>query len=109
MTRAVIIAKGIVQGVGFRYTVRNAAFLLGINGCVKNLDDGSVEIIAEGTRPNIDSLVQGIRNAKEPAMVADVSVSYEEVPDEFESFKIVAGDLVREIMEGFGTGDARFS
>ena len=103
MTRAVIMAKGIVQCVGFRYAVRDAAVSLGINGSVRNLDDGDVEIIAEGTESNIDSLVQRIRNAKEPIMVTDVSVSYEEVPDEFESFVIVAGDLTREIIEGFGT------
>ena len=42
------IVYGIVQGVGFRYFVYRLANKYGINGSVKNLSDGSVEVILEG-------------------------------------------------------------
>lgn len=42
------IAKGKVQGVGFRYTAIELASQLGIRGTVKNLPSGEVEIIAQG-------------------------------------------------------------
>ena len=75
--RATIIVDGIVQGVGFRYTVRSAARSLGIAGHVKNMDDGIVEIVAEGSEQDIESLIQHIRSVKKPAIVEDVRV----VPD----------------------------
>lgn len=43
-----IIVHGFVQGVGYRSYVRRMAGHLGVRGYVKNLDDGSVLVIAEG-------------------------------------------------------------
>ena len=43
-----LIVSGEVQGVGFRYFVREIARLLGVRGWTKNLPDGSVELEAEG-------------------------------------------------------------
>jgi len=42
-----LIARGKVQGVNYRSFVRQQALLLGVKGYVKNLPDGSVEIVAE--------------------------------------------------------------
>lgn len=47
--------RGQVQGVGFRYFVERAAHALGVNGYVRNLDDGSVEVYASG---NADQLAE---------------------------------------------------
>jgi acylphosphatase len=43
------IVRGRVQGVGFRYFAIRAARHLGITGTVRNLPDGTVEVIAEGS------------------------------------------------------------
>ena len=57
MVRAHVIFSGSVQGVGFRYTAQNFANNLRITGWVKNLSDGRVEMVAEGTREQIDNLL----------------------------------------------------
>ena len=57
MVRTHIIFTGRVQGVGFRYTTQNFANTLRIKGWVKNLSDGRVEMMAEGTREQLDNLI----------------------------------------------------
>lgn len=53
-----ILFKGHVQGVGFRYQTQNFADQLGLHGWVKNLSDGRVECMCEGSRKQIDNLCQ---------------------------------------------------
>jgi len=48
MAKARIIVEGLVQGVGYRATVRQAARLLGVKGLVRNLPDGRAEIFYDG-------------------------------------------------------------
>ncbi len=57
MVRAHIIFSGTVQGVGFRYTAQRFARELKINGWVKNLSDGRVELTAEATREQLENLI----------------------------------------------------
>jgi acylphosphatase len=60
MVRAHVFFSGTVQGVGFRYTCRSYAADLGLTGWVKNLADGRVELMAEGSRETIEQLLQSI-------------------------------------------------
>lgn len=46
--RVRLVVSGRVQGVGFRYAARDAAAENGVSGWVRNLPDGSVEIVAQG-------------------------------------------------------------
>lgn len=108
MERATIIVDGIVQGVGLRYKIRASARSLGVTGYVKNLDDETVEIVAEGSKQNIESLIQKIRDFGEPVAVEDIRVSYQKATGEFKSFKIVIGDMLAEMVEGFATGNMHF-
>lgn len=50
------VVRGRVQGVGFRYFVEHTATALGLNGYVRNLDDGTVEVCAIGTAEELDQL-----------------------------------------------------
>ena len=50
------IVRGRVQGVGFRYFVENAANAVGVRGTVRNLDDGSLQVYAIGTRDQLSEL-----------------------------------------------------
>jgi len=57
MKRVKMIVGGQVQGVGFRYFVQKQASLSGINGFVRNLSDGQVEIDAEGEPANLHHFI----------------------------------------------------
>ena len=53
MLRAKLLASGSVQGVGFREFCRRIGGFCSLSGYVKNLDDGTVEIVAEGEKEQI--------------------------------------------------------
>ena len=59
-----IILEGYVQGVGFRYRALHAAELLQITGWVYNMDDGRVEMEVQGTREDIDRMLQMIEQGR---------------------------------------------
>lgn len=52
---------GSVQGVGFRYTTQHEAQLLGLVGYARNLDDGSVEVVACGEAENVNKLIEWLK------------------------------------------------
>ena len=55
------IACGRVQRVGFRYYVLRAANALGLDGWVRNRDDGSVELVVQGEEEQVQQLLQTVR------------------------------------------------
>jgi len=95
---------GMVQGVGYRYLVKAAAFKHGLTGYVKNLDDGRVEVVCEGEEEKIRSFLDDVQIRREPVSVENVEVAFEEPTREFPAFRIVAGELVEEMVDGFSTG-----
>ncbi|MFW5913605.1 MAG: acylphosphatase [Bacillota bacterium] len=58
-----LMLYGIVQGVGMRFYVSNTAKRVGVSGFVRNLPDGSVEIVAEGTPHEVDAFIDKVKNA----------------------------------------------
>lgn len=73
--RRQIIVHGSVQAVGFRASTSHQAERTGVAGFVRNLDDGSVEIEAEGAQPAVDALIDWARSGPPSAEVTDVTVS----------------------------------
>ena len=57
MVRFHVIFSGTVQGVGFRFTTQAFASTLRLTGWVKNLPDGRVELVCEGTREQAENLL----------------------------------------------------
>ena len=55
--------EGRVQGVGFRYTVKNLAREYDVSGTVENLPDGRVELLASGEPGEVDAFLEGIRTS----------------------------------------------
>lgn len=83
------IVKGIVQGVGFRYfTIYQAQRLGGLTGYVRNLKDGSVEVVAEGDRDKLERLLAQLRRGPIGAFVEQVEVFWEQPKGEFTSFGV---------------------
>jgi DNA ligase D-like protein (predicted 3'-phosphoesterase) len=66
--------RGEVQGVGFRDAVRREAARLGVLGWVRNEDDGSVAVHAEGPEPAVEELLAFLREGPPAARVAEVEV-----------------------------------
>ena len=57
MVRTHVIFSGTVQGVGFRFTTQRFASTLRLTGWVKNLPDGQVELVCEGSREQVENLL----------------------------------------------------
>jgi acylphosphatase len=88
MVRAHLFISGIVQGVGYRYHTRRHAQGLGLLGWVRNLDDGRVEALLQGTREQVESMIRWCYRGPSEARVTDIAVTYEEAGDEFADFGI---------------------
>ena len=66
--------SGLVQGVFFRAWTRDEARRLGVNGWVRNCDDGSVEAHVEGNDGAVQQLIQRMRDGSPGARVDDLQV-----------------------------------
>ncbi len=70
--RLTATVKGRVQGVGFRWWTRARALELGLRGSATNLDDGRVEVVAEGPELQLQALLASLRSAETPGRVVFV-------------------------------------
>jgi len=102
--RAAVRVYGDVQRVGYRFVVQDSARKFGVKGYVKNLPDGSVEVVAEAPKDIVDKFINALKFREPPIDVARIDVAYGEATGEFEHFSLIAGDLAEEIVEGFGAG-----
>ena len=85
--RAHVFVSGRVQGVYYRATTRDTARERGVAGWVRNLDDGRVEAVFEGTEAAVESRIEWCHTGSPKARVDDVSVEYGD-PDGVEGFDI---------------------
>jgi acylphosphatase len=82
------LVSGRVQGVGFRYWVRQEADSLELGGSATNLPDGRVEVIADGSRESCEALLAVLRSPGTPGQVSDVSVTWSEADGEAGRFRV---------------------
>jgi acylphosphatase len=82
------VVRGRVQGVGFRWFVEREAHILGVAGWVRNNHDGSVEVLAQGTRDQISGLRGRLREGPRAARVDNVEESEAQPKDGLSSFRI---------------------
>ena len=88
--RVHLIYSGRVQGVGFRFTFRRAAEELGVKGYVRNLANGTVEAVCEGSESKIDFLRNSIAGKMEEYIGScEVHSMEEEVSGKFPDFRIL--------------------
>jgi acylphosphatase len=73
-----IIVVGLVQGVGYRWFVARHAQSLALSGHVRNLYDGTVEVLAEGDRSAVQELIRHLKVGPRSAHVSDLRISWVE-------------------------------
>ncbi len=83
-----IFVTGRVQGVFFRQSTRVIAIKNNVNGWVRNLDDGRVEIIAEGQEENTNALADWCKTGPANSRVDEFELSEENITNEFENFEV---------------------
>ena len=86
-----VLVRGRVQMVGYRMFAEQEATRLGtVRGMVRNLPDGAtVEVVAEGLRPMLETLLDELRIGPPHAIVRDVEVTWNDATGEFDSFETV--------------------
>ncbi len=82
------LVKGKVQGVFYREFTRREAETLGVSGFVRNMKDGSVEIVAEGEEKKLKEFERKFRKGPLMAFITDVDVKEEPATGEFDGFDL---------------------
>jgi len=80
--------EGRVQGVGFRNFTQMRARQLGVTGWVRNEQDGSVRLEAEGPRAALDELLEAVHEGPRMARVESVEAEWASANDEYEGFRV---------------------
>ncbi len=81
--------RGEVQGVGFRWFTRAAVLRIGgLVGYVSNLDDGRVQIVAEGPRDGCDRILEWLRGGDTPGRVEGVTELFDQPRGGYTEFAI---------------------
>jgi acylphosphatase len=78
--------RGRVQGVGFRWWTRARGLELGLSGAATNLDDGRVEVVAEGSRECCERLLGHLRSGETPGRVDSVVERWASPGGSFDGF-----------------------
>ncbi len=87
--RLLVYYSGRVQGVGFRYTVKQVVAGYEVTGTVRNLSDGRVELVAEGTRDELEAFRQGIRDAGLAGLIRQEEARWLPAEGLFRGFEVV--------------------
>ena len=82
------IIYGRVQGVFFRDFVARRATELGLTGYVRNLPDGSLEVLTEGERKQLEKLVSYLKVGPSAARVEKVAISWSEYSGSYSGFRV---------------------
>jgi len=80
--------SGHVQGVGFRYSVKQLSLEFDVTGWVKNLPDGRVELVAEGERDELETFQAAIPDAGLRRFIRETQSHWNEGTGEYRGFEI---------------------
>ena len=84
-----VLYTGHVQGVGFRYTVKSVVAGFDATGFVRNLSDGAVELVAEGSKDELEAFRKAIREAGLGHFIRHEDIAWQEAGNAFRGFEIV--------------------
>jgi len=83
-----VFYSGAVQGIGFRYTVRDVALSLKVCGWVKNLRDGGVEVVAEAEEDTLNDFLEQVKD-RFPRYIKEIALEWLPASGEFRDFQVV--------------------
>ena len=83
------VVYGLVQGVNYRYFAQRHAESIGLTGYARNLDDGNVEVVAEGEKGKLQQLIAKLKAGPRAAHVEGVNVEWGEYSGKYRQFEIV--------------------
>ena len=86
--KAEITVQGVVQGVGYRLFVLNQARLYGVKGYVRNMSDGTVQVVAEGEKGIVKDFIDRLRIGPLSAHVTGIDVKWDEKDSGFTEFRL---------------------
>lgn len=92
MVRLHLFLFGRVQGVGFRWLVRDKAQSLNLTGWVKNMPNGSVEVVVEGLEPYLRDFLRWWYNKPKGVNISRIEEDWQEATREYNSFDIRHND-----------------
>jgi len=82
------IVEGFVQGVNFRYYAMQRAKMLKLKGFVRNTVDGKVEVLAQGSKQQLERMVEWLWHGPASASVEHVAVEWKKSAKKFKGFSI---------------------
>ncbi len=86
-----MVVRGYVQGIFFRDSCQREAARAGVNGWVRNCNDGAVEAVFEGPSGGVDQLVAWCRHGPPRARIDQVEVD-DESPEGLVGFRVKGWD-----------------
>jgi len=89
-SRLHIFYSGRVQGIGFRYTVKSLAAGFEVTGTVRNLADGRVELVSEGTQEELDAFQRAVQDSEVGRFIRQEEVNWSGATGEFRGFEIIS-------------------
>jgi acylphosphatase len=82
------VVHGRVQGVSFRFYTQRRAMELGLTGYVRNLWDGTVQVVAEGQHAELEKLLAFLRTGPRAALVTEVNMRWTAPSHSFDRFEV---------------------
>ena len=83
-----VLFEGIVQGVGFRFTTEHISRHFEVTGCVRNLPDGKVEMIADGEESVLKDFLKAVCEGPMGSFIRDFQTAWQEPENKFSRFYI---------------------
>lgn len=84
-----ILVKGFVQGVSYRKQTKRIAVNLGVNGWIRNVDNGTVEACLEGEEHAVDALISWCAFGPKKGQVDEVQITRFQLHTAYSDFKIL--------------------
>lgn len=89
MHQARLLISGKVQGVFYRASCEEVALKYGLNGWVRNLSSGQVEVVVQGEEDKVKKLIEWCKKGPPHASIANIDIKWEEVMKQLQSFEVL--------------------